>query len=87
LTSSGFTISTRSCSIRLIASNSPSCQRTPPLSIFLLPIWKKPIFGNNWVEVTRKAADQMATVFKGIVARCGRFDGKFAGLVGRIDAR
>lgn len=44
---------------------------------FLLPIWKKPIFGNNWVEVTRKAADQMATVFKGMVARRGRFDGKF----------
>lgn len=36
---------------------------------FLLPIWKKPIFGNNWVEVTRRAADQMATVFKEIVAR------------------
>jgi MmeI, N-terminal domain len=28
---------------------------------FVLPIWKKPIFGNNWVEVTRRAADQMAT--------------------------
>ena len=26
---------------------------------FLLPIWKKPIFGNNWVEVTRRAADQI----------------------------
>ena len=36
---------------------------------FLLPIWKKPIFGNNWVEVTRRAADQMATVFKEIVDR------------------
>jgi SAM-dependent methyltransferase len=36
---------------------------------FLLPVWKKPIFGNNWVEVTRRAADQMATVFKEIVAR------------------
>ena len=36
---------------------------------FLLPIWKQPIFGNNWVEVTRRAADQMATVFKEIVAR------------------
>ena len=36
---------------------------------FLLPIWKKPIFGNNWVEVTRRAADQMATVFREIVDR------------------
>jgi len=36
---------------------------------FLLPIWKKPIFGNNRVEVTRKAADQMATVFREIVER------------------
>src|SRR5207249_10877823 len=36
---------------------------------FLLPIWKKPIFGNNWVDVTRRAADQMATVFKEIVGR------------------
>jgi SAM-dependent methyltransferase len=36
---------------------------------FLLPIWKKPIFGNNRVEVTRKAADQMATVFREIVDR------------------
>ena len=36
---------------------------------FLLPIWKKPIFGNNRVEVTRKAADEMATVFREIVAR------------------
>lgn len=36
---------------------------------FLLPIWKKPIFGNNWVEVTRRAADQMATVFSEIVDR------------------
>ena len=36
---------------------------------FLLPIWKKPIFGNNWVEVTRRAADEMATVFKEIVDR------------------
>jgi SAM-dependent methyltransferase len=36
---------------------------------FLLPVWKKPIFGNNRVEVTRKAADQMATVFREIVAR------------------
>src|SRR5438477_79852 len=25
---------------------------------FLLPIWKKPIFGNNWVDVTLRAADQ-----------------------------
>src|ERR1044071_9739713 len=36
---------------------------------FLLPIWKKPIFGNNWVDVTRRAADQMATVFREVVAR------------------
>ena len=36
---------------------------------FLLPIWRKPIFGNNRVEVTRKAADQVATVFREIVAR------------------
>ena len=36
---------------------------------FLLPIWKKPIFGNNWVDVTRRAADQMATVFREIVGR------------------
>lgn len=36
---------------------------------FLLPIWKKPIFGNNWVDVTRRAADQMATVFREIIER------------------
>ena len=36
---------------------------------FLLPIWKKPIFGNNWVDVTRRAADQMAESFKEIVDR------------------
>ena len=36
---------------------------------FLLPVWKKPVFGNNRVEVTRKAADQMATVFREIVDR------------------
>jgi type II restriction/modification system DNA methylase subunit YeeA len=36
---------------------------------FLLPIWKKPIFGNNRVEVTRKAADEMATVFREIIQR------------------
>jgi SAM-dependent methyltransferase len=36
---------------------------------FLLPVWKKPIFGNNWVDVTRRAADQMATVFREIVDR------------------
>jgi len=36
---------------------------------FLLPIWKKPIFGNNWVDVTRRAADQMATVFREITDR------------------
>src|SRR5947207_13604246 len=36
---------------------------------FLLPIWKKPIFGNNWVDVTRRAADQMAESFKEIVFR------------------
>src|SRR5207244_2615339 len=36
---------------------------------FLLPIWKKPIFSNNRVEVTRKAADEMATVFREIVER------------------
>ena len=36
---------------------------------FLLPIRKKPIFGNNWVDVTRRAADQMATVFREIIER------------------
>ncbi|MBA2242933.1 MAG: class I SAM-dependent DNA methyltransferase, partial [Chthoniobacterales bacterium] len=36
---------------------------------FLLPVWKKPIFGNNWVDVTRRAADQMATVFREMVDR------------------
>jgi SAM-dependent methyltransferase len=36
---------------------------------FLLPIWKPPIFGNNWVDVTRRAADQMAESFKEIVGR------------------
>ncbi len=36
---------------------------------FLLPIWKKPIFGNNWVDVTRRAADQMASVFRELVDR------------------
>src|SRR5438552_2489298 len=36
---------------------------------FLLPIWKKPMFSNNRVEVTRKAADEMATVFREIVER------------------
>ena len=36
---------------------------------FFLPIWKKPIYGNNWVDVTRRAADQMATVFREIVDR------------------
>lgn len=36
---------------------------------FLLPIWRKPIFSNNRVEVTRKAADEMATVFREIVER------------------
>src|SRR2546430_767836 len=36
---------------------------------FLLPIWKKPIFGYNWVDVTRRAADQMATVFREIADR------------------
>ena len=35
----------------------------------LLPVWKPPIFSNNRVEVTRKAADEMATVFREIVAR------------------
>ena len=30
---------------------------------FLLPILKKPVFSNSRVEVTRKAADEMATVF------------------------
>ncbi len=36
---------------------------------FLLPTETKPIFGNNRVEVTRRAADLMARVFRGIVAR------------------
>jgi type II restriction/modification system DNA methylase subunit YeeA len=62
-------ISTRSCSIRSSASNSRILPNSISALNFLLPIWKKPIFGNNWVEVTRRAADQMATVFKEIVAR------------------
>jgi SAM-dependent methyltransferase len=36
---------------------------------FLLPTPKKPIFDNNRVEVTRKAADRMAQLFRGIIAR------------------
>ena len=36
---------------------------------FLLPIPAKPIFDNNRVEVTRKAADSMAHVFREIVGR------------------
>ena len=36
---------------------------------FLLPTPKNPIFGNNRVEVTRRAADLVARVFRGIVAR------------------
>jgi SAM-dependent methyltransferase len=36
---------------------------------FLLPLKKDPIFGNNRVQVTRKAADQMAHVFREIVDR------------------
>ena len=36
---------------------------------FLLPHAQKPIFGNNRVEVTRKAADTFAEVFRKIVAR------------------
>src|SRR6266446_1041695 len=36
---------------------------------FLLPTPKKPIFDNNRVEVTRKAADRMAQLFRSIVAR------------------
>ena len=36
---------------------------------FLLPHAQKPIFGNNRVEVTRKAADTFADVFRKIVAR------------------
>src|SRR5207244_13577271 len=35
----------------------------------LLAVWKKTIFGNKWVEDTRREADQMATVYKEIVAR------------------
>ena len=36
---------------------------------FLLPQAQKPIFGNNRVEVTRKAADTFAEVFRKIVER------------------
>jgi SAM-dependent methyltransferase len=36
---------------------------------FLLPHAQKPIFGNNRVEVTRKAADTFADVFRKIIAR------------------
>ena len=36
---------------------------------FLLPTPQKPIFGNNRVEVTRKAADIFARVFRQITAR------------------
>lgn len=36
---------------------------------FLLPTPQKPIFGNNRVEVTRKAADTFAEVFRKIIAR------------------
>ena len=36
---------------------------------FLLPHAQKPVFGNNRVEVTRKAADTFAEVFRKIVAR------------------
>ena len=36
---------------------------------FLLPHPQKPIFGNNRVEVTRKAADTFAEVFRKIIAR------------------
>lgn len=36
---------------------------------FLLPTPKKPIFGNNRVEVTKKAAARLAHVFRGILAR------------------
>jgi SAM-dependent methyltransferase len=36
---------------------------------FLLPHAQKPIFGNNRVEVTRKAADTIADVFRQIIAR------------------
>ncbi|MDR3403161.1 MAG: N-6 DNA methylase [Chthoniobacter sp.] len=36
---------------------------------FLLPKAQKPIFGNNRVEVTRKAADTFAEVFRKIITR------------------
>ncbi|MFN2477020.1 MAG: DNA methyltransferase [Chthoniobacterales bacterium] len=36
---------------------------------FMLPAERKPIFGNNRVEVTRRAADLMARVFREILAR------------------
>jgi SAM-dependent methyltransferase len=36
---------------------------------FLLPSQAKPIFGNNRVEVTRKAADAFADVFRQLIAR------------------
>ncbi len=36
---------------------------------FLLPTQAKPIFGNNRVEVTRKAADAFADVFRKLIAR------------------
>jgi hypothetical protein len=36
---------------------------------FLLPLPKRPVFGNNRVEVTPRAADLMARVFREIVFR------------------
>jgi len=36
---------------------------------FLLPAPRAPVFGNNRVEVTRKAADSFASVFRQLIAR------------------
>jgi len=43
--------------------------QNPAAMGFLLPHAQNPIFGNNRVEVTRKAADTLADVFRKIIAR------------------
>ena len=43
--------------------------QNPAALNFLLPHAQNPIFGNNRVEVTRKAADTLADVFRKIIAR------------------
>ena len=51
---------------RMLLRNLP---QNPAALNFLLPHAQNPIFGNNRVEVTRKAADTLADVFRKIVAR------------------